>query len=65
MQFFEVRSQGDACTYDVKKVMCGLKYVSSCFTGDVNYDVVSQKFDTSGVVAVCPLASFHRRKTTS
>ena len=65
MWLFEARSQGDACTYDVKKALCGLKYVSSCFTGDVNYDVVSQKFDTSGVVAVCPFTSFHRRKATS
>lgn len=45
-------SQGDAFTHDVKKATCGLKYMSECFSGDVNFDVLSQKINSSAVLAV-------------
>lgn len=51
-KFIIYSSQGDAFNQDVKKASCGLKYMSKGFCSDVTYDIISEKFSTSAVVAV-------------
>ena len=44
-----IRTQADAFTYDLKKAVCGMKYLSPSFAMDFSYDIMSQKMSTSGV----------------
>lgn len=45
-------TQADAGTYTLKKVTCGMKYLSNSFAMDFNYDLLAKKMSTSGVFAV-------------
>lgn len=46
------RSQGNVVSRDMKKVSCGLKYMSDHFASDLTYDIWSEKFSTSAVFTV-------------
>lgn len=46
------RTQADASTYALKKMTCGMKYLSNSFAMDFNYDLLAKKMSTSGVFAV-------------
>ena len=46
------RTQADASTYALKKLTCGMKYLSSSLAMDFNYDLLAKKMSTSGVFAV-------------
>lgn len=64
MLYLTSSTQADAFTYDLKKAVCGMKYLSPSFAMDFSYDIMSQKMSTSGVFSVLVLFLSHKQKAS-